>query len=93
MHASTNHSYRARRPAGAFDTLAALALSIVKKPVQFYKTRSELNQLSAMSDHELSDIGLSRTDLVTASAYPVDTDPTNVLAEIVQERRHWRRGG
>ena len=93
MHATTNHSYRARRPAGAFDTLAALALSIVKKPVQFYKTRSELNQLSGMSDHELSDIGLSRTDLVTASGYPADQDPTTVLAELVQERRHWRRGG
>ena len=93
MHATTKLSYRASRPAGAFDTIAALALSIVKKPVQFYKTRSELNQLSAMSDHELSDIGLSRTDLYTASAYPADKDPTSVLADIVQERRHWRRGG
>ena len=46
-----------------------------------------------MSDHELSDIGLSRTDLVTASGYPADQDPTTVLAELVQERRHWRRGG
>ena len=92
MNATTKPSYRRPLVLGALDALAAAAVHFVRKPVQFYRTRGELTQLAGMTDHELSDIGLTRSDLITASAYPADVDPTNVLAELVQERRHWRRG-
>jgi uncharacterized protein YjiS (DUF1127 family) len=67
------------------------AVRLILKPVRFYRTRSDMAELLALSDRELRDIGLTRYDLRAASAHPIDNDPTDALARIVQERRRWRR--
>jgi uncharacterized protein YjiS (DUF1127 family) len=48
--------------------------------------RREVNRLGSLSDHELADIGLMRTDLVVAMRAPVGVDPTARLSAIVRER-------
>jgi uncharacterized protein YjiS (DUF1127 family) len=60
-------------------------------PIRFYRGRRELSRLAAMSEHELRDIGLNRSDLANATALPGDADPTRALAQVVRERRRWRR--
>ena len=49
-------------------------------PAGVAEARRTLTQLSQMSDRELSDIGLLRSDLADASALPRDEDPGERLA-------------
>jgi uncharacterized protein YjiS (DUF1127 family) len=67
--------------------LGKLLLHVLSAPVRFYAARAQLNRLAGLSDHELRDIGLSRTDLEAASALPLDVEPTAELARLVHERR------
>jgi uncharacterized protein YjiS (DUF1127 family) len=69
------------------------AYELAMVPVRFYRARSELAALGALSDHELSDVGLTRSDLASVSALPAGSDPTSALAAIVNDRRRWRRAG
>jgi hypothetical protein len=39
-----------------------------------------MTQLARMSEYELRDIGLTRQDVVDASALPLDADPSGLLA-------------
>ncbi len=57
-------------------SVAARLAALVQTVAEFPRRRAALNELSALSDHELSDIGLSRGDL------PRVFDPA-----FVQERR------
>lgn len=50
------------------------------------KNRREVNRLGHLSDHELADIGLMRTDLVVAMRSPYVIDPTRRLADFARER-------
>ena len=76
------------RPGGRF---AATVLRLIAWPVRFWKARQDLAALGGLTDHELRDIGLMRTDLANMSALPRDVDPTYELARLVEERRHARR--
>jgi uncharacterized protein YjiS (DUF1127 family) len=49
-------------------------------PGRVVEARRTLTQLAQMSDRELSDIGLLRSDLADASALPRDEDPGERLA-------------
>jgi uncharacterized protein YjiS (DUF1127 family) len=49
-------------------------------PARVAEARRTLAQLAQMSDRELSDIGLLRSDLADASALPRDEDPGERLA-------------
>jgi uncharacterized protein YjiS (DUF1127 family) len=49
-------------------------------PARVVEARRTLAQLAQMSDRELSDIGLLRSDLADASALPRDEDPGERLA-------------
>ena len=49
-------------------------------PARVGEARRTLAQLAQMSDRELSDIGLLRSDLADASALPRDEDPGERLA-------------
>ena len=49
-------------------------------PGRVAEARRTLAQLAQMSDRELSDIGLLRSDLADASALPRDEDPGERLA-------------
>ena len=61
-------------------------MSIVLWPVRVLEARRELEMLAQMSEYELKDIGLTRSDLGDASALPADASPTNFLAARVAER-------
>jgi uncharacterized protein YjiS (DUF1127 family) len=67
--------------------LGKLAVRVLSAPVRFYAARAQLNRLAELSDHELRDIGLSRTDLEAVSALPLDVEPTTELARLVNDRR------
>lgn len=56
-------------------------------PVRVARARREFARLSALTEHELRDIGLTRGDLADVTALPLDEDPTLVLARKVEERR------
>ncbi|PSC02722.1 hypothetical protein SLNSH_22625 [Alsobacter soli] len=76
------------RPAGAVLSKA------MGWPVRYWRARQHLAQLAGMTDVQLKDIGLTRADVISATALPRDEDPTERLALVVQERRitrGWRR--
>ena len=78
---------------GAGSAVHALVEGIVRiarAPFRFYAARAELTKLAALSDHELCDIGLTRTDIATATALPIEIDPTTALASVVRDRRAYR---
>ena len=85
-------------PAHSPSRLASLGAGIVrvlKWPARVIEARRAMNQLAGMSDFELRDIGLSRTDLANVTARPLDEDPTNDLARARAARmgmreRSWR---
>jgi len=72
--------------------VVAAVAELVRKPIHFYRSRAELNRLGQLSDHELNDIGLMRSDIVAVSALPLGIDPTAALASMVEDRHKWRRG-
>ncbi|MFO1150009.1 MAG: DUF1127 domain-containing protein [Alsobacter sp.] len=75
----------------ALDAALAFAATVLLWPVRVYKARRDLAVLGALSDHELKDIGLLRTDLSAATGLAPDEDPTLRLAHIVDDRRRYRR--
>lgn len=78
----------ADRPrASAAGLLRRVLAAVLLWPVRVARARREVARLSAMSEYELRDIGLSRVDLADVSALPLDEDPTLVLARKVEERR------
>ncbi len=51
-----------------------------------FGNRREVAKLAELSDHQLADIGLMRTDLEVVMRGPVATDPTTGLARLARER-------
>ncbi|RVD24307.1 hypothetical protein [Mesorhizobium sp. M4B.F.Ca.ET.017.02.2.1] len=70
--------------------LACAATSALLWLPRFWKTRGELAVLAAMSECERRDIGLTVFDVENALTLPVDRDPTEVLAKVVEDRRQRR---
>jgi uncharacterized protein YjiS (DUF1127 family) len=68
-----------------FSTMIRRALTW---PARVAEARRTLTQLAQMSDRELSDIGLLRSDLADASALPRDEDPGERLAR-ARAARAW----
>jgi hypothetical protein len=58
--------------------------------VNFWRTRSQLSALAAMSGYELRDIGLTSFDVANAMASSSAEDPTDALARVAQDRRFKR---
>jgi len=52
---------------------------LLEWPARVSAARKTMNELAAMSDHQLRDIGLSRQDLSDVSALPLDADPSSLL--------------
>lgn len=50
------------------------------------KNRRQVNRLGHLSDRELADIGLMRTDLIVAMRSPIGIDPTQRLSDFARER-------
>ncbi|RWC34237.1 hypothetical protein [Mesorhizobium sp.] len=65
---------------------AGVAWTLLWLP-RFWKARSDLAGLAAMSECERRDIGLTAYDIENALTLPVERDPTQVLARMVESRR------
>ena len=59
---------------------------VVAWPARVGAARRAMSELARMSDYELRDIGLTRSDINDTSALPLSADPTGLLAR----RRAWR---
>ena len=57
----------------------ALLVRVFSWPARVYTARRTMRQLSALSDYELRDIGLTRQDLADSTALPLDADPSTLL--------------
>ena len=66
---------------------AAKALwRILTWPARVGAARRTISDLARMSEYELRDIGLTRSDVNDATALPLDADPSSLLVR----RRTWR---
>ncbi len=59
---------------------------ILTWPARVSAARQTMADLARMSEYELRDIGLTRSDLNDATALPLDADPSGLLVR----RRAWR---
>jgi uncharacterized protein YjiS (DUF1127 family) len=55
-------------------------------PARVGAARRTMSDLARMSEYELRDIGLTRSDVNDATALPLDADPSGLLVR----RRAWR---
>lgn len=60
--------------------------------LRWFSGKHAVNRLCDLSDHELTDIGLTRADLAMVRRAPFGADPTSRLAEIAHERASIERG-
>jgi len=66
---------------------AAKALwRVLTWPARVGAARRTMSDLARMSEYELRDIGLTRSDVNDATALPLDADPSGLLVR----RRAWR---
>lgn len=72
--------------AGTASRLLNRLKAAILWPLRVLRARRELEMLARMSEYELKDIGLTRTDLGDATALPADVSPTEFLAARVEER-------
>jgi uncharacterized protein YjiS (DUF1127 family) len=68
--------------------LGALVRRALAWPARVAEARRTLALLGQMSDRELSDIGLLRSDLADCAALPLDEDPSHKLAQL-RAARAW----
>ncbi len=59
---------------------------ILSWPARVAAARRTMSELARMSEYELRDIGLTRSDVNDATALPLDADPSGLLVR----RRSWR---
>lgn len=73
-----------------WTAVVAAAVTAVEKAASLYRAwinRRELYRLGDMSDRDLSDIGLSRSDLFVARGVPSHVDPTSRLGALAEINR------
>lgn len=75
----------------ALTKAAVVAKWAVAWPVRAIRARRHLAQLSELSDHELKDFGLLRSDLGAAHSVGLSEDPTVFLARVVNDRARAQR--
>jgi len=59
---------------------------VLSWPARVGAARRTMSELARMSEYELRDIGLTRSDVNDATALPLDADPSGLLVR----RRAWR---
>lgn len=79
-------SDRTRTPTLA--VLGRIGWSVLSWPSRAYEHRRLLHAMAGMSDHELSDVGLARQDLLDAVTLPITGEVGSFLAARSAERRH-----
>ena len=83
--ATTAHAHQTMQIA-ARPTVLARAVNAVSNFLRAWKNRREFYRLGEMSDAELSDIGLTRSDLTVVVDLPFGSDPTTHLGSLAQAR-------
>jgi uncharacterized protein YjiS (DUF1127 family) len=78
---SSSTSHFATRP----NSVARLVTAL-RNTYTAFKNRREFYRLGELSDAELADIGLTRSDLHVAVGHPFGIDPTASLNVIVRRR-------
>ena len=68
--------------------LATVVRRALSWPARVAEARRTLAFLGQMTDRELSDIGLLRSDLADCAALPLDEDPSHRLAQL-RAARAW----
>ena len=68
--------------------LGAVVRRALSWPARVAEARRTLAFLGQMTDRELSDIGLLRSDLAACAALPLDEDPSHKLAQL-RAARAW----
>jgi uncharacterized protein YjiS (DUF1127 family) len=81
----------AAAPTGKVAHPAARLTGIVADLYRTWKNRRAFYRLGELSDAELADIGLTRTDLHVVVASPFGRDPTVRLRALAEERLGERR--
>jgi uncharacterized protein YjiS (DUF1127 family) len=76
-------------PSRPFRMLAAVTSALLWLP-RFWRARRDLAAFAAMSECERRDIGVTAFDIENMLVLPVDRDPTEVLARVVDDRRRRR---
>jgi len=79
------HGTRLMRTA-ALQGFAVRAVNAISNFLRAWRNRREFYRLGEMSDSELADIGLTRTDLHVVSVGPFGLDPTTRLSRIARAR-------
>jgi uncharacterized protein YjiS (DUF1127 family) len=68
-------------------------------PARVSAARRTMTELARMSEYELRDIGLTRSDVNDATALPLDADPSGLLRGLIEpfaaalRRRRLPKGG
>ena len=74
------------------SAVIAAAKRVLLWPGRVLAARRELEMLTAMSEYELKDIGLTSADVADVTALAADASPTNFLAARIEERHGARQG-
>ena len=69
----------------------ALAVSAIRDRVRRFLNRRSITSVSALSDHQLNDMGLTSTDFRWAARQPLHIDASGELDRIVHERGRGQR--
>jgi uncharacterized protein YjiS (DUF1127 family) len=85
-HYRAGEAHPRAQDAQAASRFLAKVRSAIFWPHRVLQARRELEMLARMTEYELKDIGLTRTDLGDATALPADASPSEFLAARVEER-------
>ena len=72
-------------------TKFALAVSAIRDRIRRFPNRRSITPVSALSDHQLNDMGLTSTDFRWAARQPLHIDASGELDRIVHERGRGQR--
>jgi len=70
----------------ARQAISTRVVNLVRNAVKAYRNRRAVYHLGEMTDTELADIGLRRSDLYVAYRSPFGVDPTERLGVIAEAR-------
>ena len=85
-HYTPDEPLRRAHDVGRASRLPSKVKTVITWPLRVLRARRELEMLARMSETELKDIGLTRTDVGDATALPADASPTEFLAIRIGER-------
>jgi uncharacterized protein YjiS (DUF1127 family) len=84
------HRRRGHAPT-TLQRLFAMLRQAALWPARVLKANREQRMLASLSEYELKDIGLTRSDVRDITALPADVSPTDFLATRIHERASVRR--